>query len=175
MADSAEIIPPVYMGKGCFFGSRARIGPFTVVNDYCRIEEGASLKKSVVWRDSHVSRGAEVRGATICDGVCIGPKARLFDDSVVGCRTVLEQGVTLRQGAKVWPDKRIAEDTVVSQNFIWGSRLSRRLFGRKDIKGRFNVEVTPEFATRLGSAYASLAAKDGSLGGGQYETDSLSG
>jgi mannose-1-phosphate guanylyltransferase/phosphomannomutase len=163
VADSAEIIPPVYMGKGCIIGSRARIGPFTVVNDYCRIEEGASLKKSVVWRDSHVSRGAEVRGATICDGVCIGPKARLFDDSVVGCRTVLEQGVTLRQGAKVWPDKRIAEDTVVSQNFIWGSRLSRRLFGRKDIKGRFNVEVTPEFATRLGSAYASLAAKDGSL------------
>lgn len=163
VADSAELIPPVYLGTGCTIGPRARIGPYTIVNDYCRIEERASLKRAVVWRDSQVSSGTEVRGATICDSVCVGPKARLFDDSVVGCRTVLEQGVTLRQGAKVWPDKRIAEETVVSQNLVWGSRLSRRLFGRKDIKGRFNVEVTPEFASRLGSAFASLTAKEGSL------------
>lgn len=163
VAEDVKIIPPVYVGKGCTIGQGARIGPLTVLNDFCLIEDGASLKRTVAWRDSSVARGAEVRGATICDRVCIGPKARLFDDSVVGCRTVLEQGVTLRQGAKVWPDKRITEDTVVSQNLVWGSRLSRRLFGRKDIKGRFNMEVTPEFASRLGSSFASLAANDGSL------------
>ena len=163
VAEDVTITPPVYVGKGCTIGQGARIGPLTVLNDFCLIEDRASLKRTVAWKDSSVARGAEVRGATICDSVCVGPKARLFDDSVVGCRTVLEQGVTLRQGAKVWPDKRITEDTVVSQNLVWGSRLSRRLFGRKDIKGRFNMEVTPEFASRLGSSFASLAANDGSL------------
>jgi mannose-1-phosphate guanylyltransferase/phosphomannomutase len=163
VAEDVTITPPVYVGKGCTIGQGARIGPLTVLNDFCLIEDRASLKRTVAWKDSSVARGAEVRGATICDSVCVGPKARLFDDSVVGCRTVLEQGVTLRQGAKVWPDKRITEDTVVSQNLVWGSRLSRRLFGRKDIKGRFNMEVTPEFASRLGSSFASLAANNGSL------------
>lgn len=163
LAEAVELIPPVYLGKNCTLGAGAKIGPLSVVNDFCRIEEGASLKRTVVWEDSIVGRGAEIRGASICDDVCIGALARLFDDSVAGSRTVLEQGVTLRPGAKVWPDKRIAEDTVLSQNLVWGSRLSRRLFGRKDIKGRFNVEVTPEFASRLGSAFASLVGKEDSL------------
>lgn len=163
LARDAELISPVYMGRGCTLAGGAKIGPFTVLNDCCRIEEGASLKRAVVWRDASVGRGAEIRGATVCDSVCIGSGARLFDDSVTGSRTVLEQGVTLRPGAKVWPEKTIAEDTVLSQNLVWGSRLSRRLFGRKDIKGRFNVEVTPEFASRLGSAFASLVGKEDSL------------
>lgn len=163
LARDAELISPVYMGRGCTLAGGAKIGPLTVLNDYCRIEEGASLKRAVVWRDASVGRGAEIRGATVCDSVCIGSGARLFDDSVTGSRTVLEQGVTLRPGAKVWPEKTIAEDTVLSQNLVWGSRLSRRLFGRKDIKGRFNVEVTPEFASRLGSAFASLVGKEDSL------------
>ncbi len=163
LARDAELISPVYMGRGCTLAKGAKIGPLTVLNDYCRIEEGASLKRAVVWRDASVGRGAEIRGATVCNSVCIGSGARLFDDSVTGSRTVLEQGVTLRPGAKVWPEKTIAEDTVLSQNLVWGSRLSRRLFGRKDIKGRFNVEVTPEFASRLGSAFASLVGKEDSL------------
>ena len=155
-----ELIPPVYIGRGCTIEEGASIGPLTVLNDFCRVETGTSLKRTVVWNGSVVGRGAEVRGATICNDVCVGTDARLFEDSVVGSRTVLEQGVTLRSGAKSWPDKRIAEDTVLSQNLVWGSRLSRRLFGRKDIKGRFNVEVTPEFASRLGSAFASLVEKE---------------
>ncbi len=163
LAENIELIAPVYIGRSCTLGAGAKIGPLTVLNDFCRIEEGASLKRTVVWRDSSVGRRAEIRGATVCNSVNIGTGARLFDDTVAGSRTVLEQGVTLRPGAKVWPDKSIAEDTVLSQNLVWGSRLSRRLFGRKDIKGRFNVEVTPELASRLGSAFASLVGKENCL------------
>lgn len=163
IASDVQLISPVYVGRGCTLGRGARLGPLTLLNDYSRVEEGASLKRAVVWRNSCLGKGAEVRGATICDGVSIGPGTRLFEDSVVGSRSVLEEGATLMPGAKVWPDKIIAEDTVLNQNLVWGSRLSRRLFGRKDIKGRFNVEVTPEFASRLGSAFASLMENEDSL------------
>lgn len=162
-ATGVQLTPPVYLGRGCRLEAGASIGPLTVLNDFCRVEKGATLKRSIIWGHTGVGPGVEIRGATLCDGVSIGAGTRLFEDSVVGSRTVLEQQVTLRPGAMVWPDKRLAEETVLSQNLVWGSRLSRRLFGRKDIRGKFNVEMTPEFASRLGSAFASLVKKGDSL------------
>lgn len=158
-----ELTAPVYIGQQAAVSKGARLGPLTVLNAFCRVEAKATLKRAVVWERSIIGAGAELRGATICDGVCVGAASRLFEDTVVGSRSVLERGVTLRPGAKVWPAKIIGEDTALSQNLVWGSRLSRRLFGRKCLNGRFNVEVSPELACRLGSAFTAVLETGESL------------
>lgn len=155
-----RLVPPVYIGKGCTLEKGCNVGPRTVINDFCRIAKGASLKRSTIWQHSQIGEGTEVRGAIICNEVNIGDGSRVFEDAVIGSRTVLGEETTLRPAVKAWPDKVVAAETVLNQNLVWGSRLSRRLFGRKDIKGRFNVEVTPEFASRLGSAFASLVGEE---------------
>lgn len=159
LADTVELQAPVYLGRGCMVEEGVKLGPYTVINDFCRVEEGASLKRTVVWKYTLLGQKVECRGATVCDKVSLATGVRVFEDAVVGSGTILEPGVTLRPGVKVWPGKQVVEDTELRQNLVWGSRLSRRLFGRKDIKGQFNVEVTPEFASRLGSAFAALAGK----------------
>ncbi|HBS92932.1 MAG TPA: nucleotidyl transferase, partial [Firmicutes bacterium] len=45
LAENIELIAPVYIGRSCTLGAGAKIGPLTVLNDFCRIEEGASLKR----------------------------------------------------------------------------------------------------------------------------------
>lgn len=156
-----QIAAPAYIGRGCVLEDGCSIGPYTVLNEFCQVGEGASLKRTVVWKRSRLGKGAECRGATICSNVSLDYGVRLFEDSVVGNGSLLEQGATIRPGVKVWPGKTILENTELSYNLVWGSRLGRRLFGRKDINGVFNVEVTPEFASRLGSAFAALAGKPG--------------
>lgn len=157
IAVDVSISAPVFIGRNCTIGPDAKLGPFTVVNDCCYVDSGASLKRTVVWKHSRVGRNVECRGATICSNASIDTGARLFEDAVLGNGSAIEQNVTIRPEVKVWPEKTIGENTELSHNLVWGSRLGRRLFGRKDITGVFNVEVTPEFASRIGSAFAALA------------------
>lgn len=159
MAEDVEIIPPVYIGRNCVLEPRVRLGPCTIINDYCHVESGSSLKRTVAWKHTRVGPNVECRGATICSNVSLDSGTRLFEDAVLGNGILAEENVTIRPGAKVWPGKIISDGTEVSNNLVWGSRLGRRLFGRKDISGLFNVEATPEFACRLGSAFAVQAGK----------------
>src|SRR6266496_508108 len=62
-------------------------------------------------------------------------------------------GVWVAEGAEV--------DTgaVVNTSVIWESRGQRTLFGPRGVSGLVNVEVTPELAVRLASAYATMLRK----------------
>src|SRR5262249_56657976 len=60
---------------------------------------------------------------------------------------------------KVDPFKTIEAGAVVNTSVIWESRGQRTLFGPRGVSGLINVEVTPELAVRLASAYASMLRK----------------
>lgn len=155
--DNVRWQAPVYIGRGCQFGGQVHLGPNTVLNSHCQVES-ASLKGTVVWNGSRLAPGVEAREATICSNVKLAARARLFDNSVVGSGSQLEADSTLHPGVKVWPGKTVAPETDIWQNLVWGSGNSRRLFGHRDLQGIFNMEITPEFASRLGSAFASLSS-----------------
>jgi len=47
----------------------------------------------------------------------------------------------------------------VDRNIIWGSKHSKSIFGENGLSGIINVDISPEFATRLGAAYGSIFKK----------------
>src|SRR5205807_3284117 len=47
----------------------------------------------------------------------------------------------------------------VNTSIIWGSQGRRGLFGRFGVTGLVNVDLTPEFAARLGAAYGAVLPK----------------
>src|SRR5262249_8262592 len=47
----------------------------------------------------------------------------------------------------------------VTTSVIWGSQGRRGLFGRYGVTGLVNVDITPEFAAKLGAAYGAILAK----------------
>ncbi|MCK9910139.1 hypothetical protein MXD81_13425, partial [Microbacteriaceae bacterium K1510] len=57
---------------------------------------------------------------------------------------------------KVWPHKEVAENTTVHTSLIYGGKLAKSLFGDQGVRGAANIDVTPEFVTRLAAAYAFL-------------------
>ncbi|HXO25673.1 MAG TPA: mannose-1-phosphate guanyltransferase, partial [Streptosporangiaceae bacterium] len=65
----------------------------------------------------------------------------------------------LSAGVKVYPFKTIEAGAVVNTSVIWESRGQRTLFGPRGVSGLVNVEVTPELAVRLASAYATMLRK----------------
>lgn len=163
IGDNVALSPPVYLGRNCSIGDGCDIHPYTVIGENCKIGSNTSLKKSVLWKNVRVGDNCHLRGTVACTNVHMKNSVNLFESSVIGKDSRLDSSVTVKPGIKVWPDKRIDEGMSVSQNLIWGTKGTKSLFGYRDIKGDINIDITPEFASRLGSAFATLMEEDASI------------
>ncbi|ACA59552.1 mannose-1-phosphate guanyltransferase [Candidatus Desulforudis audaxviator] len=146
---------PVLIGNHSHIGSGATLEPFTVVGDGCFIQPGASVKRSILWERVFVGRNAALRGAVLCSRVQVQADAGVYEGAVVGDGSVIKEGGTIKPEVKVWPHKLVESGATVSESLIWGTRLSKSVFGAQGISGLVNVEITPEFAGRVAAAYGS--------------------
>lgn len=156
IAKDAIINPPVYIGKNCIIKSGAIIDPYTIIGDNCEIGEFCSIKKSIIWNNVHIGKNVQCRGTTICNNVSIKSNVNLYENSVIGSECVLSKGSSVKPDIKIWPSKTIAEGSTVYRNLVWGTKLSRIKFGESGIYGEINLDITPEYATILGSAFATI-------------------
>ena len=160
IGDNVAVSPPVYFGRNCRVAKGCDIHPFTVIGENCSIGHETTLKKSVLWKNVSTGEYCHLRGTVVCSNVHIKNGVSLLENSAIGADSRIGSKVTVKPGIKVWPDKRIDEGMVITQNLIWGTKGTKTLFGHRDIKGAVNTDITPEFASRLGSAFATLMKDD---------------
>ena len=152
---SAQVQGPVYLGAGVkIAGGTQIVGP-TVLRDYVVVDAGAVIDRSIVWRNTYVGERAELHGAIVGRQCALKSHVILEEGSVIGDHSVVNEGARVRAQVKVWPDKQIEAGATIGASIIWGSQGRRALFGRFGVTGLVNVDLTPEFAARLGAAYAS--------------------
>ncbi|QCX34530.1 nucleotidyl transferase [Caloramator sp. E03] len=160
VSNTVQINPPVLIGNNCIIKDNVLLDSFTIIGDGCTIEANSSLKRSILWNNSHIGKKVQCRGTIICNKVTIQDNSNLYEGSVIGHECYISQKVTIKPDVKIWPFKNIKEDSIVSKNLVWGDGTSKNLFGNCGICGSFNVEITPEFVSLIGSAFASLIKKD---------------
>ncbi|MDQ6853945.1 MAG: mannose-1-phosphate guanyltransferase, partial [Actinomycetota bacterium] len=175
--DGFRIGEGIWLGEGADVDPAARIDGPVVIGDNCRIEAGAHLREyTVLGTDVVVKAEAFVERAVCHDHVYVGPGARLRG-CVIGRSTDLraharvEEGVivgdecfvgeqaVINPGVKVYPFKTVENGAVVNSSIVWESRGARTLFGRRGIRGLANVDVTPEVAIRVATAYGTALKK----------------
>jgi len=152
----AILEPPVVVGHNAVVGEGAHIGSCTVVGDNCVIDPGASLERSVIWSNVYVGRGARLSGATICNNVVIKAHSVVGEGAVVGDQCLLGEGCTILPGIKLWPNKAVESGARVTMSLVWGIKWPGNLFGGLGVSGLANVEITPEYAARLGAAFGAF-------------------
>jgi mannose-1-phosphate guanylyltransferase/phosphomannomutase len=160
---SASLIPPVVIGDDCIIGPNASIGPLAVLGNGVQIRQGSSLKRCILWDNSMVGEGAELRGAVLGKGALLLSSARAFEGSMIGDRSVVGEGSVIKPGVKIWPEKWVEKGTRLSKSLVWGNCGRARLFGNSGITGDLFTEITPDFACCLGLALGSSLAKQGRL------------
>ncbi len=153
--ETAEIIAPVFIGRNCKIKRGAKIGPFTVLGDNAIVEEDAQVERSVVWDSAYIGAGTVVGQAIVCSRVTIKRDCVVQEDAVIGDRCLIDVGSTIRPRIKIWPDKIVERGSTVTMSLIWGNKWRGQLFRELGVAGLSNIEITPDFATRLGSAYGS--------------------
>jgi mannose-1-phosphate guanylyltransferase/phosphomannomutase len=172
-----EMMPGVWVGEGAEVDPEAILKGPLYVGDYAKVEGGAELREyTVLGSNVVVKSGAFLHRALIYDNVFIGSQvnlrgciigkntdimraARIEEGAVVGDECVVEEEAYISAGVKVYPFKTIEAGALVNTSVIWESRGQRNLFGPRGVSGLVNVEITPELAVRLASAYATTLKK----------------
>ena len=152
---SAELQAPVLLGHGCSIGPGAQVGPLTVIGDNCVVEAGAQVEHSVIWSGSYLGHGSRVKAAVVCRNVVAKRNVTVNEGAVVGDRCLLEEGTTVMPRIRMWPDKVTERGAKVTMSLIWGTKWPGTLFGTSGVMGLANIEITPEFAAKLGAAFGA--------------------
>ncbi len=149
---TAKIEGPVVIGNFVKIKAGAEVSEFSVIGDNSVIEENASLRRTVILHNTLVGPRSELRGALIGKRTVLEEGVSVYEGAVISDDCQIGQGVEIPSNIRVWPDKLIEQGTRLTTDLIWGQTEKKGLFGTEGIAGTFNVRVTPEFASKLGSA-----------------------
>ncbi len=155
LGEGVRLTPPTFIGKNCYIKNNTVIDKYCILGNDCLIGKDTSMKRTILWNNASVGEKVEARGAVLCNRVAIKNNVELLENVVIGKDTYLDDNVVVKPDIKIWPNKKIEENTIVNQNLIWGTRASKVLFGFRNITGEINLDINPEFASRLGAAFAS--------------------
>lgn len=156
----AEISGPVYLGEYTKVRKGARIEPYTVIGAHGLVQNDASIKRSILWNHVYVGDGCEIRGAILANRCHLKGRVSIYEGAVLGEGCAVGTRTMINSGVKVWPDKQIESGSTLRESLVWGNRGARALFGNLGIEGTMNIEMTPEFAAKLGAAYGSVLGAD---------------
>ncbi|MEH2198683.1 mannose-1-phosphate guanyltransferase [Nostoc sp.] len=152
---TAVIETPAVIGDNCRIGARVQIEAGTVIGDNVTIGADANLKRPIVWNGAFIGDEAHLSACVISRGARVDRRAHVLEAAVVGSLSTVGEEAQISPGVRVWPSKKIESGAVLNINLIWGNTAQRNLFGQRGVQGLANIDITPEFAVKLGSAYGS--------------------
>jgi len=145
----------VIVGDGAVIKEGARLENCIIGNNTI-VEPSCNFKKSIIWSDSTIGRESVLNEAIVCSRSHLGRNVALFDDSIVSDECTIGEFATVKANCKIWPGKTVDEGAIVSSSLVWGEKWNRELFTDAKITGLALVEVTPEMAVKIGSAFGAF-------------------
>jgi len=151
----SSLYAPVYLGEGTYLGPGTEVKE-TVLGPRNWLEALSSVKRGVTWKGVCLEKKCNVRGAVIGSSVRLASRSAVYEGTVIGDGSLVEEKAVVKPDVKVWPEKKVESGTILSESLIWGTRGLKELFGLEGIKGEANREITPEMAAKLGAAFANV-------------------
>ena len=160
----------VVIEEPCVIGANTRIkkdsviGSYSVLGDNNIIGERSGIKRSILWKNNVLETNTQLRGTVVCSKVNIKEGVFAFENSVIGDDTQIGKNAVIKPSIKIWPNKIVEGGTEVNSNLVWGSKFVRSIFGFRGVAGEINVDITPEYASKLGAAYGAIFKGKGKIG-----------
>jgi mannose-1-phosphate guanylyltransferase / phosphomannomutase len=153
---SATIRGQVQFGDGVTVGPGALIEGPACIGSGSILEAGARVRHSVLWENVYVGDEAQLTDCTVANRTIVKSRAAIGEGTVVGERCVIGEAAQIRPHLRLWPEKNVSSGAIVSMSLIYGIKWPGSLFGGVGVTGLANLEITPEFALKLGQAFGSF-------------------
>ncbi|MCL5036059.1 MAG: DUF5752 family protein [Chloroflexi bacterium] len=160
---SVSITGPVVIGKNCRIKENAVLDEFTAINDNCVVEKEAVINRGITMDNVYIGKNSRLNSCIICRGTTLKSHVNIMEGAVLGDKCFVGDGATINPQVKIWPDKSVEAGANVSMSVIWAVRWPGSLFGETGIGGLGNIELTPEFAMKLGASYGAFLAKNATV------------
>ncbi len=155
IAPDAQLYGPIFLGDGARIkGGVVMHGP-TVIRPFTIVDNRAHVDRSIVFRNTYIGEGVELRGAIVGRRCSLKSRAVVFEGAVLGDECEVGEGAVIHPNVKIWPQKEVEAGATVKSSLIWGAQARRTLFGRYGVTGLVNIDLTPEFAARLSTAFGA--------------------
>ncbi len=147
---------PSFLGNNCIIEDKVWIGEYTVIATGSLLKYHASVERTIIGKHSIIEQGAELKGATLGQGVKILAGASASEGAVLGDRCLIGKKAIIHPGIKIWPNKSVDDHTTANHSLIWGEKSSKNLFGQFGVSGSYHSHMTTTFIHRLSLAYGSI-------------------
>ena len=131
-----------------------------VVGDNCIIGENTALSGSVVGKNSKIGANCEIQEAIIGYKSNIGRNVFIGSGAVISDVCDIGNEAVINPNVKIWPFKNVEDGAILSESLIWSDKWSAKIFGQYGITALANLEITPEFASKLGAAFGATIGKN---------------
>jgi mannose-1-phosphate guanylyltransferase / phosphomannomutase len=155
----ARIDGPAFVGAGAKVRSGAWVNGPAVIGAYSTVDSGVKLSNSIIWDHTYIGLNSRLRGAVVCRSVTVKNGCMIEEGAVIGSDVTIGAGSTVNANVRIWPNKEVEPGAVVHESIIWAGSWKRGLFSSYGLTGLINIELTPEFASRLGAAIGALTPK----------------
>lgn len=135
----------------------------SVIGKNCYIAPGAVIKDSILWDAAVVEESSRINHAVLCNNVKVKRACRINENVFIGSNVTVGNNVQVRSDVKIWPQKNVDSNSVVTKNLIWEERWKDTLFTDSRITGISNIEITPDFSAKLGMAYGVFAGLESKI------------
>ncbi len=153
--DDDELEGPVVIGENVRVHEGAKISPYSVIADNVVVGAGATVERSVIAEGTYIGEGAELIDTLVGRNSYVQARARILERSALGDDVIVGEGATIAPEVKVYPHKTVESGANVTQSLIYETMGLRTVFKRGIVSGKFNVDLTPEFVTRLSSSFGT--------------------
>ena len=160
ISPSAQLFGPIYLGNDVKVKGDVQIYGPSVIRDSTVIDNYSRIERSIIWRNTYIGENCEIRGATVLRQCSIKPKVVIYEGVVIGDNCALGEGCVIHADTKLWPHKQVDAGATVKESIIWGEQGRRSLFSRFGVSGVVNVDISPEYAAKLGAALGAMVPKD---------------
>ncbi len=152
---TAKIETPAMIGDNTYIGPHVSISAGTIIGNHVTIEAHADLQRPILGNGVFVGEESHLWSCTVGRNVRIGRRSHIMEGAVIGADCTIGEEACILTNVRVWPSKQIEPGASLNHNLIWGAVARRNLFGQRGVSGIANVDITPEFAVKLGAAYGA--------------------
>ncbi len=164
MAEGVEVEEGVVFNGRVVVGEKSKLKrgakiSSSIIGPGCLMREEAEIERSILFSGVRIGERAKLKGTILGSRAEVGPEAILSHSSVVGDDCLIGREALIKENVRIWPAKRVEAGSTLSSALVWGQRWNRELFTEAKVSGISNLELTPEFAAKLGAATGAFWGK----------------
>ncbi len=131
-----------------------------VIGDNCIIGESTQISGSVIGKGSKIGQNCDIQEAILGYKSSADNNVFISSGAVISDACHIGSGAIINPNVKIWPFKNVEDGAILSESLIWSDKWSAKIFGQYGVTALANLEITPEFASKLGAAFGATIGKN---------------